>query len=123
MGRHRHRTPEIGVRLPGSPLWAHRPKERRQLGRLEIRVRVPVASTQRKVAGYGLAGPLWKGGSPHGLEGSNPLPSAQDPDGETDITSRFEREVPGSTPGRGTRRARSPGGKFLALRPRGADAT
>src|SRR5262249_12022630 len=38
---------------------------------------------------------------PRGDKGSNPLPSAIGPDGETDIMPRFERDVPGSTPGRG----------------------
>src|SRR4051812_2138537 len=57
--------PHISTERAYGPNW-----DGHQLGRLEIRVQLPV-------------GPLYY------------------PDGETDITSRFERAVPGSTPGRG----------------------
>ena len=56
----------------------------------------------RKVAGYGLPGRLAKPCDFLSHVGSNPMPSAfaKRLDGETDIMSRFEREVPGSNPGR-----------------------
>src|SRR4051812_10542872 len=45
------------VRFPSGPLIrAHSPTERRQLGRLEIRVQFPVGPLVRKVAGYGWPG-------------------------------------------------------------------
>lgn len=47
--------------------------------------------------------PVCYTGSPgEGEMGSTPIPSARCPGGETDIMPRFERGVPGSTPGRGT---------------------
>src|SRR6266446_4548721 len=62
---------------------AHGPTGRHQFGRLEIRVRSPVGPLMEG-SRIRLAGPLWKGGSPNGDEGSTPLPSARRPDGETD---------------------------------------
>ena len=47
-----------------------------------------------------LADALRSGRSSERSEGSNPLPSAACPDGETEIMPRFERGGPGSTPGR-----------------------
>ena len=84
-------TQEIGVRLPGRSTVscrnderrAHGPTGRHQFGRLEIRVRSPVGPLMEG-SRIRLAGPLWKGGSPNGDEGSTPLPSARRPDGERD---------------------------------------
>src|SRR3954470_22823205 len=63
---------------------------------------IPTVSTERKVAGYGWPGHGANVVSPRGNAGSTPSPSAGCPGGETDIMPRFERGVPGSTPGRGT---------------------
>ena len=81
----------------------HVPRGRQILARSVRRVRFPCGPLNfRKVAGYGLPGRFAKPCDFLSHVGSNPMPSAfaKRLDGETDIMSRFEREVPGSNPGR-----------------------
>ena len=97
---------EDRVQFPDGPLiqmgW-HVPRGRQILARSVRRVRFPCGPLSfRKVAGYGLPGRFAKPCDFLSHVGSNPMPSAfaKRLDGETDIMSRFEREVPGSNPGR-----------------------
>ena len=99
---------EDRVQFPDGPLiqmgW-HVPRGRQILARSVRRVRFPCGPLNfRKVAGYGLPGRFAKPCDFLSHVGSNPMPSAFAIrlDGETDIMSRFEREVPGSNPGRAT---------------------
>ena len=99
---------EDRVQFPDGPLiqmgW-HVPRGRQILARSVRRVRFPCGPLSfRKVAGYGLPGRFAKPCDFLSHVGSNPMPSAFATrlDGETDIMSRFEREVPGSNPGRAT---------------------
>jgi hypothetical protein len=63
--------------------WAAGPTGRRRSCTPEMRVRLP-RGPLTEGSRIRLAGPLWKGGSPYGDEGSTPLPSARRPDGEMD---------------------------------------
>ena len=97
---------EDRVQFPDGPLiqmgW-HVPRGRQILARSVRRVQFPCGPLNfRKVAGYGLPGRFAKPCDFLSHVGSNPMPSAfaKRLDGETDIMSRFEREVPGSNPGR-----------------------
>src|SRR5205823_13511854 len=63
--------------------WAAGPTGRRRSCTPEMRVRLP-RGPLTEGSRIRLAGPLWKGGSPNGDEGSTPLPSARRPDGEMD---------------------------------------
>ena len=103
--------------IPGrtSEMGWHVPRGRQILARSVRRVRFPCGPLNfRKVAGYGLPGRFAKPCDFLSHVGSNPMPSAfaKRLDGETDIMSRFEREVPGSNPGRATVdiRKRNPSG-------------
>src|SRR4051794_35558838 len=90
-GRRRHRTPEIGVRLPGGPLYAVRDSEGPMVQGDDVALAWRrsgfdsrwVHSNGRE-SGTVCRAVLLRRFPREGNEGSNPLPSAPGPDGETE---------------------------------------